>query len=93
MPAFCRCLLSVVVTIGCKGLFLLISASKKKIFIYLFTVNLGLPSQNYVKLMLLVTDQNYIHNIIFLSHIYVLSVTVLTCGVAPPKMFCSWYRI
>ena len=79
---------------ACKGLFLLISASKKKmLFIYLFIVNLGLPSQNYVKLMLLVTDQNDIHNIIFLTQIYVLSVTVLTLWVAPPEMFCSWYRI
>ena len=31
--------------------------------------------------------------IIFLTHIYVLSVTVLTLWVAPPEMFCSWYRI
>ena len=31
--------------------------------------------------------------IIFLSHIYVLSVTVLTLWVAPPQMFCNWYRI
>ena len=31
--------------------------------------------------------------IIFLTQIYVLSVTVLTLWVAPPKMFCSWYRI
>ena len=36
---------------GCEGPFLLISASKKKnCQIYLFFVNLGLPSQNYVKL-------------------------------------------
>ena len=26
-------------------------------------------------------------------HVYVLSVTVLTWWVAPPKMFCNWYRI
>ena len=26
-------------------------------------------------------------------HLYVLSVTVLTWWVAPPKMFCNWYRI
>ena len=25
--------------------------------------------------------------------IYVLSVTVLTLWVAPPEMFCNWYRI
>ena len=31
--------------------------------------------------------------IIFLTHIYVLSVTVLTLWVAPPEMFCNWYRI
>ena len=31
--------------------------------------------------------------IIFLTHIYVLSVTVLTLWVAPPEMFYSWYRI
>ena len=31
--------------------------------------------------------------IIFLSHIYVLSVTVLTLWVAPPEMFCNWYWI
>ena len=31
--------------------------------------------------------------LIFLTHIYVLSVTVLTLWVAPPEMFCSWYRI
>ena len=30
---------------------------------------------------------------IFLTHIYVLSVTVLTLWVAPPEMFCNWYRI
>ena len=29
MPVFCRCLLSVVVTMGCAALFLLISASNK----------------------------------------------------------------
>ena len=27
------------------------------------------------------------------THIYVLSVTVLTLWVAPPEMFYSWYRI
>ena len=32
-------------------------------------------------------------NIIFLTHIYVLSVTVLTLWVAPPEMFCNWYTI
>jgi len=32
-------------------------------------------------------------NIVFLTHIYVLSVTVLTLWVAPPEMFCNWYRI
>ena len=31
--------------------------------------------------------------IIFLTHIYVLSVTVLTSWVAPPEVFYSWYRI
>ena len=31
--------------------------------------------------------------IIFLTHIYVLSVTVLTLWLAPPEMFCNWYRI
>ena len=31
--------------------------------------------------------------IIFLTHIYVLSVTVLTLWVATPEMFCNWYRI
>ena len=31
--------------------------------------------------------------IIFLTLIYVLSVTVLTLWVAPPEMFYSWYRI
>ena len=30
---------------------------------------------------------------IFLTHLYVLSVTVLTLWVAPPEMFCNWYRI
>ena len=31
--------------------------------------------------------------IIFLTPIYVLPVTELTLWVAPPEMFCSWYRI
>ena len=31
--------------------------------------------------------------VIFLTHIYVLSGTVLTLWVAPSEMFCSWYRI
>ena len=31
--------------------------------------------------------------VIFLTHIYVLFVTVLTLWVAPPEMFFSWYRI
>ena len=31
--------------------------------------------------------------IIFLTHIYVLSVTVLTLWVAPPEIVCNWYRI
>ena len=31
--------------------------------------------------------------IIFLTHIYVLSVAVLTLWVAPPEMFYHWYRL
>ena len=30
--------------------------------------------------------------IVFLTHIYVLFVAVLTLWVAPPEMFCNWYR-
>ena len=29
----------------------------------------------------------------YFPHLYVLSATVLTQWVAPPKMFCNWYRI
>ena len=29
----------------------------------------------------------------YFPHFYVLSLTVLTWWVAPPKMFCNWYRI
>ena len=31
--------------------------------------------------------------IVFLTHMYVFSVTVLTLSVAPPEMFYSWFRI
>ena len=31
--------------------------------------------------------------VIFPTHVYVLSVTVLTLWVAPPEMFCSWSSI
>ena len=31
--------------------------------------------------------------IVFLTHIYVLFATVLALWVAPPEMFCNWYRI
>ena len=47
-----------------------------------------LPSSN------LQTRKSHLNFILcYFPHLYVLSVTVLTWWVAPPKIFCNWYRI
>ena len=47
-----------------------------------------LPSSN------LQTRKSHLNFILhYFPHLYVLSMTVLTWWVAPPKMFCNWYRI
>ena len=56
----------------------------RALFVHLIDVCLAFGSLNNVLILLC---------IIFLTHIYVLSVTVLALWVAPPEMFCNWYRI